>query len=183
MTVPEKVPAVHVGVAPVATPLPPSVTVRPFSEQVPLTATPLAALKYAEAAGLVMATVGAVLSTVIAALGPAEPEGLLLPSSAVPAATENVTAPFPEHDVTLILRVESPLPETARMQLGVPDSVILPKISAFERVLAAPVQLSTRVLEPAELSRAFEGDPRVVGIAALLLWIANVESEEFPVTS
>jgi hypothetical protein len=89
------------------------VTVRPGSEQLPLTVTFPGAAICAEAAGLEMVTVGGVLSIVTAGLGPAD--RLLLPARSVttPATTEIVTVPSPVHPESVTVRLVSPVPLTA----------------------------------------------------------------------
>ena len=116
-----KAPLLHVGVAPVATPLPAIVTAKPSSEQVPLTVTPLAEFKELPETGAEIATVGNALSTVSAVLlGPAA--ALVLPavSVAIPAARLMVTVPFPQQLDKVTGRVDVPEPVTALLQLAVP---------------------------------------------------------------
>jgi hypothetical protein len=105
-------PAEHVVEAPVSTPLPLIVTARPLSEQVPLTVMALGVVTTPPLLGLVMARVGAVLSTSSTLLGPAA--GLVLPARSVstPAATEIATVPSPLHPERVTVRDAVPVPVT-----------------------------------------------------------------------
>ena len=145
VTVAEKLPDVHVGMAPVATPPPAIVIVRVFSEHVPLTVTPLAALKYADAAGVVIATAGAVLSTTKVALGPST--ALVLPalSVATPAAILIATVPLPEQLVNDTVRAAVPLPDTALLHVAPPVVVRVTLLANKETELTPLPPVSAKV--------------------------------------
>ena len=111
----------QVGVAPVATPLPAMVTILVFSEQLPLTVTPLAEVKKAEAEGVTMVTTGPEFRTVTVALGPAAAEVLPAASVTTPDAMLMLAVPSPVQLLSVTVRVERPVPVTALVaQLAAP---------------------------------------------------------------
>ena len=83
-------------------------------------------------------TVGAVLSSVNVLEGPAAAAVFPAESEAVAAAREIPTAPSPEQDDRVTVRVAEPAPLTAAEQAAVPDALTV--MSALAKVTAeAPV--------------------------------------------
>ena len=124
------------------TPDPAITTPTPFSLHVPLTAKLLRELVYAAPVGVVIATVGRVLSMVMTALGPATLEPLLWLSVAVPAAMLTVRVPLPAQLCSVIVRPERPVPDKPSVQPWVPVTAVTvtsAKYSDVDRMLAAPV--------------------------------------------
>ena len=91
--------------------------------------------------GEVMATAGALLSTVMVALGPAALEALPWASVAVPPSNEKLSVPLPEQLVRVSVRALRVAPDTANVQLGLPESTFgmsFAKYGVELRMLAAP---------------------------------------------
>ena len=121
--VPEYVPEAQLTVVGVCTPLPLMVTLNPASHA-PETAKLDVEFVYALLTGMLIVGVGAALSTVIVALGPAMEEAFPLESVAVPVAMLTVTVPFPVQLLRAKLRLVSDAPDTVTKHVALPVTVL-----------------------------------------------------------